>query len=92
MKHKIKNVIDNVILHRLNLGGREDLTIQLSSILMKKFIEEMNDLAGTDKYICGSGLSEVLYNKYDKTWCILNREFRDDTNDFDVEEEIYKSL
>lgn len=65
--------------------------IQLSSFLMSKAVESVNQILPIDKQIAQDlTMNEFEYSFYDKVWTIRNRAYRDDTNDPDVEEALYE--
>jgi len=86
------DVISNVIFSRLSKGeDNTNATIQLSSLLMNKFRKEICGFTGIGTMSpLTNPTSEITIAKYDLIWTIRNREYRDDTNDPDVEEELYK--
>lgn len=81
-------VIDRVISERYQNNRSNGDPIQLSSILMKKYLEELK-IFSTKPFSVNS-IGEIGASKYGIAWTIMNREYRDDTNDKDVEEALYK--
>lgn len=85
MKHTMMEVIDKVINERYIKFDKVE-SIQLSSTLMRKFIEELKDFTSyITNNISGIQFTELEYKRVR----VYNREYRDDTNDPDVEEELY---
>lgn len=79
-------LINEVIDRRLQLNI-ELRTIQLSSVLMRRLTSEMNLNIPTNNQIkYDAEQMEFTYKYQDKIWTIRNRNYRDDTNDSDVEE------
>ncbi len=62
-------------------------SIKLSSIYMKEFCKEMGSLISKDAMI-----TDIKFTIFGEDWNIINRAYKDETNDEDVEEEIFKIL
>ena len=99
----IIDIIHEVIKKRVNdfnnpSNNNTMLTIQLSSIFMRLFIDELNKYISPyvipQKYPIkyDPNMMEIKYDLYNWIWIIRNRAYRDNTNDSDVEEIIYKHL
>lgn len=71
-----------------------DKFIQLSSVFMDKAIDEMNSTISDEKNKIQKGFASSVFklNVLDIEFEIYNREYRDDTNDADVELVIYEKL
>lgn len=70
----------------------ENYKIQLSSVLMGKAVEELKKITNLigHGFIINQISSEFQYVMYGKTFTIINRAYRDDTNDPEVEEILYE--
>ena len=71
-----------------------DKLIQLSSVFMDKAIDEMNLTISTEENKIQKGFASNSFklNVLDVEFEIYNREYRDDTNNADVELVIYEKL
>jgi hypothetical protein len=87
MKNVMIRVIEKVISDRTNVYEDKYKVIQLSSTLMKKYIEELLEL--TSKPFDGIN-NEIKWNSNGVEWIIRNREYRDDTSAPDIEEALYE--
>lgn len=88
MKDVMIKVIENVINDRISNSTDYNKYIQLSSKLIEKYKEEINNISNIKVSI--NTIGEIHVTKAGFIWTIYNREYRDDTNDEDVEEELYK--
>lgn len=85
----MKRVIDQVIAKRemLNISFEENHTIQLSSVVMYRLIKELNKEISYNKLQFNPEIYEFQYMSINSvSYTIRNRNYRDDTNDSDVEE------
>ena len=72
-----------------NETNETNFTIQLSSLLMSKAVDDVNLKRGLK--IQQNGMTnDVKLILQDKEFRILNKAYRDDTNDQDVEEILYE--
>ena len=74
------------------LRGDENYTIQLSSTFMKKAVDSVNNIIGENKIKQDENMNEFKYIFFGKEYTIQNRRYRDDTNDEDVEEAVFKFI
>ena len=81
-------ILEEVASRRLKLNTG-NLTIQLSRFFMDKAIEEMNKIISKDRCV---GNDQFELSMFNEKWTIFNRDYRDDTNDKDVEEVIYEFI
>lgn len=89
---KIFEFIDIIAGNRLANNNPSNV-IQLSRILMDRVIDEVNhDPGEMISHVDDTGMLKIYYKKYNVKWTILCRSYRDDTNDEDVEELLYKLL
>lgn len=82
-------ILDEVIMQR-QMRNDNNMTIRLSEVFMKAALKSMKDF-NENSYIMKNpidygSMSEFFYKNYK----VINREYRDDTNDPDVEETILK--
>jgi hypothetical protein len=82
-------ILEEVASQRMRLN-KENFTIQLSSLLMKKAIDDVNKTIGENILKQNEIIIEFKYVMFGEEFTIKNRAYRDDTNDEDVEEVIYK--
>lgn len=82
-------ILREVAEQRLKLK-KDDFQIQLSSTLMKKAVDDVNKTIGDDKIMQNEMMNEFKYVMFGKEFTIRNRAYRDNTNDEDVEEVLYK--
>jgi hypothetical protein len=92
---KLIKIIERIALDRIMklnnpLPNATIFTIQISSTFMKYLVEEIS----TPEFpiIYNSEGMEFKYKYYDYEWTIMNRAYRDDTNDEDVENLLYTIL
>ena len=88
-------ILEEVAKRRLKIGGEINFQIQLSSLLMSKAVDAVNkriskSIQKNETHIKQDlTMNEFQFSSYDSTWTIINRAYRDDTNDSDVEEVLY---
>lgn len=82
-------ILEEVAAQRMLLNKKE-FQIQLSSTLMKKAVDDVNKTIGEDKLNQNEMMNEFKYVMFGKEFTIRNIGYRDDTNDEDVEEALYK--
>jgi hypothetical protein len=82
-------ILEEVAAQRMRLN-KEEFQIQLSSTLMKKAIDDVNITIGEEKLKQNEMMNEFKYVMFGKEFTIRNRAYRDNTNDEDVEEALYK--
>ena len=94
MKNPMTKIIEELMNRKCSdLVGVINLQIQLSAIMMDKFIQELRENSGSViESISGMEFSEVYYRFRDREWKIYNRAYRDDTNDSEIEQLIYEFL
>ena len=88
-KNTMIKVLQEVAAQRLKLNTNK-LTIQLSSTLMKKAIDGVNELSFGNNLQQKEMSNEFKWYFFGTEFTIINRAYRDDTNDEDVEEVLYK--
>ncbi len=84
-------LIEEIIIQRQARNDDNDI-IQLSTVFMKKAIESFNNQAGAEIIKFNPETTEFKYMYFGKRYFILNRAYRDDTNDPDVEQVIIDVL
>lgn len=82
-------ILEEVAAQRLKLNTG-NFVIQISQVFMNKALIELNKMLGSEKYRLGTSNGEFTYTFFGKEFKVKNREYRDDTNDKDVEEIIYE--
>jgi hypothetical protein len=84
-------ILEEVAAQR-QLMNDENYTIQLSSTFMRKAVDSINKLIGEEKIKQNENMNEFKYVFFNKEYTIRNRAYRDDTNDEDVEEAVFKFI
>ncbi len=87
------NIIKTVTKNRMDQDPTQDKTIKLSSVFMKHLIDEINKTLPIEKQMINDNWGAELYlNINDQEWTIINKSYRDDSSDEDIEEEMAKKL
>lgn len=86
------NILKEVVFNRHLKGLDDNNTIQLSSVFMRAAVESFNEMIGKPLLSQNDEMNEFCIVLLNKPYKIVNRAFRDDTNDNDVEEIIVKML
>lgn len=86
-------VLKNVASERLSKND-SNRQIQLSSVFMEYAVDEINKnvLPQGMQHKQDKNSNEFEYVMCNERWTIMNRAYRDDTNDEDVEREIYNRI
>jgi hypothetical protein len=85
-------LLEEVVFNRRLKGLDDNNTIQLSAVFMRAAVESFNEMIGKPLLSQNDEMNEFVIVLLDKPYKIVNRAFRDDTNDNDVEEIIVKML